>query len=105
MRELRFAAATHQRQWRFDFAWPEINLALEIEGLVIRRVGGKTQLGGRHATLLGMTEDCRKYATAALLGWYLIRVTQDMVKSGEALRIVEQFIVSRIQHESRESGA
>lgn len=54
------------RMWRFDFAYPESRLAIEIEGGVWNQ--------GRHVTGTGFEEDCNKYNTAALLGWYVFRI-------------------------------
>lgn len=61
--EHRFA---RPRRWRFDFAWVDHRVALEVEG------GAWT--GGRHARGKGFLADCEKYSTAAALGWLLIRV-------------------------------
>lgn len=84
------------RHWRFDFAWPNHNLALEIEGGIFRRKGavkcrycGQTP-SGRHSTGKGMIADMEKYNAATLLGWRLIRVTPQMVSSGEALTLIEK---------------
>ena len=69
------------RQWRFDFAFPDQMLALEVDG--------GTRANGRHNRGTGIDEDCRKFAEAQLLGWRVLRVTGDHVKSGEALKWVE----------------
>ncbi len=71
------------RGWRLDFGWPELRLAVEIEGLV---PGGK----GRHQTIGGMTEDLVKYAEALCLGWRVLRVSQAQVRSGQALEWAER---------------
>lgn len=65
------------RKWRFDFAWPDKMLAVEIEG------GTWTQ--GRHSRPKGFADDCQKYNHAALLGWRVLRYTGDMVRKGEAV--------------------
>lgn len=83
------------RKWRSDFAWPELRLLVEIEGIVVKRVNGRTQTGGRHATITGLREDCHKYNAAALLGFHVLRFTQDMVKGGAAITTVEKFVQSR----------
>jgi len=85
LREYRFCA---DRQWRFDFAWPDGMVAVEIEGLVVRKVDGRTQVGGRHASISGMKGDMEKYNHAALMGWRVFRFEQSMVKSGKAVAFV-----------------
>jgi very-short-patch-repair endonuclease len=65
------------RRWRFDRAWPDKMVALEIDGGV--------WTNGRHSRGVGYTNDCRKLNEAVLLGWRVLRVTGPMVKSGEAL--------------------
>lgn len=64
------------RRWRFDFSWPALRLAVEIEG--------GTWAQGRHTSGAGFEADCLKYNEAALLGWCVLRFTGGMVKSGEA---------------------
>ena len=54
------------RRWRFDFAWIEQKVAVEIEGL--------TQQGGRHQRIGGFLDDAEKYEMALLLGWSVYRV-------------------------------
>jgi len=78
--EHRFALALG-RQWRFDFAWPDHMLAVEVEGGVWSQ--------GRHTRGSGFIEDCTKYNNAALLGWTVLRVTADHIDSGEALAWIE----------------
>ena len=73
-REFRFHPT---RQWRFDFAWPELMLALEVEG--------GTRKKGRHQFHEGFTEDCHKYNEAAILGWRVLRYTTEMVAAGTAI--------------------
>jgi hypothetical protein len=70
------------RHWRFDYALPELGIAIEYEGLYSKK--------SRHTTIRGYREDCRKYNEAALLGWVLIRITNDMLKSGEILTYLNQ---------------
>lgn len=78
-REYRFHAT---RRWRFDFAWPDRQLAVECEG-------GHWS-NGRHTRGKGFQDDCEKYNEAAVLGWTVIRVTADMLDDGRALRWIEQ---------------
>lgn len=76
VRELRFDEG---RAWRFDFAWPVPMVALEVEGA--------TWAGGRHTRGRGFEADCEKYATAALAGWTVLRVTGGMVRDGRAVAL------------------
>ena len=72
------------RRWRTDFAWPDMMLAVEVEGGIFT--------GGRHTRGSGFTADIDKYNALAMAGWKLLRVTGGMVKSGEALVLVERAI-------------
>jgi hypothetical protein len=56
-----------KRKWRFDFAFPEQNIAIEYEGLMSEKSG--------HTTLKGFTGDTEKYNEAARLGWKVLRYT------------------------------
>jgi hypothetical protein len=79
IREHRFAPP---RRWRFDYCWPSLRLALEVEG--------GTWTGGRHVRGQGYERDCEKYNAAALAGWKVLRVTTGMVSDGRALSLLEQ---------------
>lgn len=79
VRELMFHP---KRRWKFDFAWMTERIAVEVEGGVFS--------GGRHTRGAGFTADCEKYNEAALLGWAVLRVTGNQVKSGDALRLIER---------------
>ena len=61
--ELRFHP---KRRWKFDFAWPEQKVALEVEGGV--------WVGGRHTSGAGFVKDMEKYNEATCAGWRLLRV-------------------------------
>lgn len=60
------------RDWRFDFAWPECLVAVEIEGA--------TFANGRHTRGAGFRDDCIKYNAAAAGGWLVFRFTTDMLE-------------------------
>jgi len=72
------------RRWRFDFCWPALKIAVEVEG--------GTWQKSRHTTGRGFEADCEKYNAGAILGWFVLRVTGDMVNSGVALQTVEDMI-------------
>ena len=93
VRELQFHPT---RNWRFDFAWPEIMLAAEVEGGTVshgqvRMVNGRPRvLKSRHLTPSGVEGDCEKYNEAILLGWSVLRFTGGMIKSGIAIQTIER---------------
>lgn len=80
-----FAKAFNGRQWRFDFAWPQFMVAVELEGLVVKKIGTQTLVMGAHATITGMREDMEKYNCAVLLRWHVLRFEQTMVNNGTAI--------------------
>lgn len=89
-----------KRRWRFDFAFVELRLAVEIEGGIWARKGakkcaacGETPKGG-HSTGRGMLEDLEKYNSATLGGWRLIRITPSQVRDGTALAIIERAVIA-----------
>ena len=70
------------RRWRFDFAFPKQKIAVECEGGIWTH--------GRHTRGNGFEKDAEKYNAAAIDGWTVLRFTGRMIKSGDALRQIEQ---------------
>ena len=85
-REWKFDA---NRRWRFDYAWPERMIALEVEGGV--------WTGGRHTRGAGFVKDMEKYNRAAVLGWRLLRVTPDKLVSFGTFEILREILGLREQ--------
>lgn len=83
-----------RRRWRFDFAFPDELLAVEIEG-------GHWS-GGRHTRGTGFEKDCEKYSEGAAMGWRIIRVTTAQVKSGDALAWITKALGGK--HANEQSG-
>lgn len=71
---------------RFDFAWPELMLAVEIEGGVFSN-GGHTRGSGYIKNLL-------KYNLAAELGWLVLRYHETTI---EAIAQVERVYLERMR--------
>jgi very-short-patch-repair endonuclease len=90
VRELQFDAA---RGWRFDFAWLDELVAVEIEG--------GTWAAGRHNRGAGFQADCIKYAEAAIRGWLVLRVTTEMVDTGQAIQLLTRALWAASQRKSR----
>lgn len=72
------------KDWRFDFAWPNLKLAVEVEG--------GAWVGGRHTRGKGFLEDLRKYQAAQMMGWTVYRTAGELIKSGEAVKTIEELI-------------
>ena len=68
------------RRWRFDFAWPEIMLAVEVEGGIFVK--------GRHTSPMGFLADCEKYNTAVCMGWSLLRFAAPVINDGSCLETI-----------------
>ena len=73
-REHRFDAT---RRWRFDFAWPAWNLALEVDGAIWAQ--------GRHTRGAGWLKDSEKLNAAAVQGWRMLRCAPNQLCSDELL--------------------
>lgn len=95
VRQWMFAKAEMNRRWQFDFAFLPYKLAVEIEGLVVRRIGRELVVQGRHASITGFKEDAIKYASAAVLGWTVLRFEQSQVKDGTAIEFTMRVLAAR----------
>lgn len=73
-----------ERRWRFDYAWPDQKLALEVEGGI--------WTGGRHTRGKGFLADMTKYNRATALGWRVIRCTPSTLCSNETLDLIKEIL-------------
>ncbi len=81
VRELRFHPS---RRWRFDFAWEEVKLAVEIQGGVwLGKRGG-------HTSGAGYSRDREKHNEANLLGWRVLQFINRDVMNGSAVAFTIQ---------------
>lgn len=76
------------RKWRFDYAWPAMKLAVEIDG------GQWIAHGGRHNT----DGDREKLNAAAVLGWRVLRYSGAMLArptkiKAEILKVLGEYYV------------
>ena len=72
-----------ERKFRFDFAFPDYMLAVEVEG---GTAGGK----GRHSRGVGFENDCIKYNLAVKHGWRVFRYSTKQVTAGLAIDQVRE---------------
>jgi hypothetical protein len=75
------------RKWTWDFCWPELGVALEIEGAIFVK--------GGHSSGVGIVRDCDKQNAAMALGWHLFRATSMHFRDGSVFTLVEQITAAR----------
>ena len=77
------------RRWRFDYAWPEQRVALEVEGGV--------RTGGRHTRGAGFVADIEKYNAAVVAGWRVVRVVPGKLCASATVGMLESLLKSEIK--------
>lgn len=79
------------RGWRFDFAFPEYWVAIEIDG-------GQYRPKGSHNTATAIQRDCEKMNAAMRLGWRVLRyTTRDL--HDRPLQVIEE-VAAMLESES-----
>ena len=75
--------AIEGRRFRLDFAWVRERVLVEVQG-------GIYGYHPSHASAAGIRRDCEKLNLAIAAGWKVYHFTPDMVRSGEAVQMIEQ---------------
>lgn len=75
--------AIPNRRFRFDFAWVEQKLLVEVQG-------GIYQYHPSHTSAGKIRRDCEKLNLAVLQGYRVLHFTPDMVQNGEAINMIEE---------------
>lgn len=75
--------AVKGRRYRWDFAWPSEGLLVEINGAI--------WVKGAHSSGIGLERDYEKMAVAAIHGWHQMSFSGGQIKSGFALKMVQEF--------------
>jgi hypothetical protein len=75
-----------ERRWKFDWAWPDRKLALEVEGGL--------WIMGRHNRPVGMQKDFEKYNAAACLGWRVLKCTPRTLCTSATLETIKEAIAA-----------
>lgn len=70
------------RKYRFDYAWPDIKMAVEIDGGIWTK--------GRHTRGKGFEADCLKIALAIQNGWRVYRFSTGQVNKMVAIDFIEK---------------
>lgn len=90
-----------ERRWRFDFAWPDIKVAVEIEGgaggFNIVKDGRRLWMPGAHQSPEGYVKDCEKYNEAAFMGWYVFRLPNELITAANAQKIIKFVLDKKAQ--------
>ena len=73
------------RRWRFDYAWIDHKVALEVEGGV--------WTGGRHTRGAGFVADIEKYNAATVAGWRVVRVVPGKLCASATVGMLESLLV------------
>lgn len=74
------------RNFRFDFAWPQQRVALEIEGALWKKGGG----GHSHPS--GIKKDIEKYNLAAICGWRILRVVPEDLLKVDTINLIKSIL-------------
>lgn len=75
------------RKWRFDWAWIDAKVALEVEGGVWS--------GGSHGRGTGITRDIEKGNAAAVRGWIVLRCQPRELMKLDTINMIRQAIATR----------
>lgn len=79
------------RRWRFDYAFPELKLAIEING-------------GVHRIKNKYLRDLEKLNAAAIQGWMVIQIDNNQVKNLSCLNTVLKAIKTAQKNQSSPSS-
>src|SRR5262245_20400337 len=77
VRELQFSPP---RKWRFDYAWPEQKVALEVQGGIWTR--------GRHVRGAALLREYDKLNAAAIAGWRVLFTTPERLMTDGILQMM-----------------
>ena len=84
VREHRFHPS---RKWRFDYAFPDLKIAIECDGGV--------WMGGRHNRPKGYIKDMEKFNAAAELGWVVLKFTPGQLMTSATIDTLRSTIEQR----------
>ena len=79
--------AIPNRRFRWDMAWPECRILVEVQGAI--------WVKGGHSTGKGITRDCEKLNLANNAGYHCYAFTAEMIKDGSAL---ETLRIAHVQY-------
>lgn len=77
------------RQHRFDRAWPNQRVAVEVQGGVWSDDG--------HGRKSMVASDCMKLSLAAAVGWRVLPLTREMIEDGTAVNLIARALGVRTE--------
>ena len=80
------------RKWRFDYACPELKIAIEVDGGIFT--------GGRHSGGVGQLKDFEKGNAACAMGWYVFHTTPEDMHDLEFRKLVLEAMKARKMQKS-----
>lgn len=75
------------RKWRFDYACPELKIAIEVDGGIFT--------GGRHSGGVGQLKDMEKMNNACALGWLVFHAQPEDMHDLALRKLILQAIELR----------
>jgi len=75
------------RKWRFDYAFVEHKIAIEVDGGV--------WINGRHNRAAGYVKDLEKFNAAAAMGWVVIKYTPEQLYRSATFDLIKETIKNR----------
>ena len=82
------------RKWRIDICWPELKLALEIEGGVYMTKKNGNATG--HRSITNFISDIEKYNALSIHGFSLLRFTPQQMDSCEAYDYLREWFKNNV---------
>ncbi len=74
------------RRWRFDWALPDLKVAIEFEGVVSKSA---------HTTVTNVLNDSAKFNEAALAGWLVVRTNTPNLRDGSGYQAIERAVAQK----------
>ena len=101
--EYSFDDRLDEPDYRFDFAWPEERLLLEIHGALWQRARDGVGYLGAHNTGPGRPRDMRKHLEATRRGWWVVEFEPADVFNGTAIAFIAALPQMQARRRSVES--
>jgi hypothetical protein len=82
------------RDWRFDYAWTDLKVAIEYNGIIYSRRGQNMQKTG-HTTITGLANSYEKIGEAQLRNWIVLETNPILVRDYVTVEQLARAILKR----------